>query len=71
MLTLKLMALLSRLRRDEEGAPAVEYALLVALIAVVAGAGMFLLGTGLADIFNDMGTALAAVVIDPLGGAAP
>jgi len=67
MLTVKLMNLLSRLRRDEEGAPAVEYALLVALIAIVAGVGMFALGNGLQDIFNDMGTELAAVQITPLG----
>jgi pilus assembly protein Flp/PilA len=39
--------LVSRLRRRDEGASAVEYGLLVALIAVVIAAGVTLLGTTL------------------------
>jgi pilus assembly protein Flp/PilA len=37
---------------DESGASAVEYGLLVALIAVVITAGVTLLGTNLADKFD-------------------
>jgi len=66
MLTLKVMTLLSRLRRDEEGAPAVEYALLVALIAIVAAVGMGILGGGLSAIFGDIGNALQNVQVNPL-----
>jgi pilus assembly protein Flp/PilA len=39
--------LVNRLRRRDEGASAVEYGLLVALIAVVIAAGVALLGTTL------------------------
>jgi pilus assembly protein Flp/PilA len=38
--------------RDEEGATMVEYGLLVALIAMVALAGVQLLGTNLKNLYN-------------------
>ena len=38
--------------RDEKGATAVEYGLMVALIAVVIIAAVTLLGTNLRDMFN-------------------
>lgn len=42
-------------RKDEEkGATAVEYGLMVALIAVVIIAGVQLLGTNLRDLFNSI-----------------
>lgn len=44
--------------RDEEGATAIEYALIAALIAVVAIGGMRILGGGLGDIFTKIGNAL-------------
>ena len=40
--------------RNEEGASAVEYGLLVALIAVVIIAAVTLLGGNLAEIFEDV-----------------
>lgn len=40
--------------RNERGASAVEYGLLVALIAVVIIAAVTLLGGNLRDIFNDI-----------------
>jgi pilus assembly protein Flp/PilA len=38
--------------RDEEGATMVEYGLLVALIAMVALAGVTLVGTNLQSLYN-------------------
>jgi pilus assembly protein Flp/PilA len=42
--------------REEEGATAVEYGLLTALIALVMAAGAVILGNGLNVLFGDMGT---------------
>ena len=41
-------------KRDERGATAVEYGLMVALIAVVIIAAVTLLGGNLRDLFNDI-----------------
>ena len=49
--------LIARFRSDE-GATAVEYGLMVALIAVVIIAGVTLLGTNLAAIFNQVAGAV-------------
>ena len=43
-------------KRDERGATAVEYGLMVALIAVVIIAAVTVLGTNLNAKFNDVGT---------------
>lgn len=43
---------IARLLRDEEGATMVEYGLLVALIAMVALAGISLLGINLQTLYN-------------------
>ncbi len=53
---LQIMAL--RLRKDETGAVATEYAFLIAFIAIVAATGMTLLGENLSAFFNDIGLAL-------------
>lgn len=45
-------ALSARLRRDEKGATAVEYGIMVALIAVVIIAAVTLLGGGMAEAFD-------------------
>ena len=50
-------ALRSLVRRDE-GQDLLEYALLVALIAIVAVAGVTLAGTKVLGIFNDIAAAL-------------
>ena len=47
-----------RLRKDESGAVATEYAFLIAFIAIVAAIGMSLLGANLSAFFNDIGAAL-------------
>jgi pilus assembly protein Flp/PilA len=44
--------------KDESGAAAVEYGLLVALIAVVIIAGVTLLGNSINGIFTDASTAI-------------
>lgn len=48
----------TRLRQDEEGATAVEYGLLVALIAAVIIAIVVLLGGNVSQAFTDVQTAL-------------
>ena len=45
-------------RKDDKGATAVEYGLMVALIAVVIIAAVTLLGTKLSALFNNVGTSL-------------
>jgi pilus assembly protein Flp/PilA len=58
-------------RRDEKGATAVEYGIMVALIAVVIIVAVTLLGGNLTSMFNDVGckmqgkTYAAAVADDP------
>ena len=44
----------SRLRRDQRGATAVEYGIMVALIAVVIIVAVSLLGTNITSTFNDV-----------------
>ena len=48
----KIQAAINSLRTDEEGATAVEYGLMVSLIAVVIIAAVTLIGTNLRDTFN-------------------
>ena len=50
----------SRFVKDEEGASMVEYALLVALIAVVVIAAALFLGTEINDKFSEVGNTLEA-----------
>jgi pilus assembly protein Flp/PilA len=52
------MKLLSRLWKDEEGATAVEYGIMVALIALVIIAGVTALGVNLRTTFNTAGAAV-------------
>ena len=53
-----LQTLALRLRKDKAGAVATEYAFLIAFIAIVAAAGMGLLGNNLSSFFDDIGQAL-------------
>ena len=57
-----------RARRDE-GASAVEYGLLVALIAVIIAVAVTTLGTTLQGKFRDACTAVATTGCAPSGGA--
>jgi len=47
--------------KDEEGASAIEYALVAALIGLAATVGMTTLGTGLDKFFSDLATKLGAI----------
>jgi pilus assembly protein Flp/PilA len=53
-----LSAFATRLRRDQRGATAVEYGIMVALIAVVIIAAVTLLGGTLNKTFQDVGCSL-------------
>ena len=55
---IKLQSLAMRLRKDQSGAVATEYAFLIAFISIVAAIGMVLLGDNLSQFFNDIGVAL-------------
>ena len=46
--------LLSSLVRDDEGQDLVEYAMLVALIALIAAVGVRAFGSALSDWFSDL-----------------
>lgn len=54
----KILELLSKLRRDEKGATVIEYALIAALVAVVAIAGFSLVGTKVSTKLVTIGSAL-------------
>jgi pilus assembly protein Flp/PilA len=49
---------LTAMLRDEEGATMVEYGLLVTFIALVALAGVKVLGTNLNTLFNNVATTI-------------
>jgi len=51
-------SVLQRLLRNEDGATAIEYGLIAALIAVAAIAAFQLVGTNLSSIFNTVATDL-------------
>ena len=55
------MKLLKRLFREEEGATAVEYGLMVALIAIVIIAAVALVGTNLQAVFERIAQNLSAL----------
>lgn len=51
-----------KLRKDENGATAIEYGLIAGLISVVIITAVTLVGTTLSDVFNKVGTTLATVL---------
>lgn len=53
------MKLFSKIMKNEEGATAIEYGLIAALIAVAAIVAMGALGDNLANTFNDVNNSLA------------
>ncbi len=50
---------MTTLLRDKRGANAVEYALIMALVAVFIIGGLILMGTQMGSLFNAMGQCLA------------
>jgi pilus assembly protein Flp/PilA len=59
LLTRLFLAFQARLRDDERGATAVEYALIVGLIAIAIITAVTALGTGLSSKFNAITDALS------------
>ncbi len=53
-----MLNLLSRLRRDESGATAIEYGLIAGLIAVVIIGAVTTIGTNLSTKFTDIANSL-------------
>ncbi|MGB3675370.1 MAG: Flp family type IVb pilin [Candidatus Nanopelagicales bacterium] len=58
-----MLARLRKFMKDESGASAVEYALLVAGIAVVAMVAIFALGGVVSDKFDEIGNQISGTVI--------
>jgi pilus assembly protein Flp/PilA len=56
----KLVRRIALLRKRDDGASAVEYGLLIALIAVVVSAGAFALGGALNTLFSDTATCVSS-----------
>jgi pilus assembly protein Flp/PilA len=52
------MTVLAKLLRDEDGATAIEYALIASLIAVVIVAAVQVVGTQVSTVFTEVGAAL-------------
>ena len=58
--------LIKLFHRDESGATAVEYALLIVFVALAVAAGANTLGQGLSNIFSQIGTQLSSTTLPPL-----
>jgi pilus assembly protein Flp/PilA len=60
--------LIRHFRRNERGATATEYALLIVFVALAIAAGASTLGTGISNIFSQLGTLLSGItpVLPPL-----
>jgi pilus assembly protein Flp/PilA len=53
--------LFKRFQRDDQGATATEYALLIVFVALAIAFGAGTLGTGLNNLFSSIGTQLANI----------
>lgn len=62
----KVKTFFSNLYRNEDGAVATEYALLIVFIALLAAVGMIVLGQGLSTMFSGIGNALTTAPISNL-----
>lgn len=59
-------SLINRFHRDERGATATEYALLIVFVALAVAAGAKTLGTGLSNLFSNIGTSISTIQLPPL-----
>jgi len=57
--------LIKYFRRDERGATATEYALLIVFVALAIAIGAPTLGQGLNDLFSNIGAKLSNVTLPP------
>jgi pilus assembly protein Flp/PilA len=53
--------LIKYFRRDERGATATEYALLVVFVALAIAVGANVLGAGISNLFNQIGNQLSSI----------
>jgi len=58
--------LIDRFRRDERGATATEYALLIVFVALAVAVGANTLGTGISSLFSKIGSQLSSLTLPPL-----
>ena len=58
-----MLSLIHCFRRDERGATAIEYSMLVVFIALAIAVGATALSTGLNDLFTKVGTTLGGVTV--------
>jgi pilus assembly protein Flp/PilA len=56
-------SLISRFRRDESGATATEYAMLLVFVALAIAMGAQTFGTALSDMFTRASTTLAGITM--------
>jgi Flp pilus assembly pilin Flp len=56
-----MLCLINRLRRNESGATATEYAMLIVFVALAIAVGAQTLGNGITDLFNRVNTTLTNV----------
>ena len=61
-----MLSLINGYRRDERGATATEYAMLIVFIALAVAVGATALGGGINDLFGKIGTELSGVTPPPL-----
>jgi len=57
--------LIKYFRRDERGATATEYALLIVFVALAIAVGAPTLGQGLNDLFSNIGAKLSGITLPP------
>ena len=57
--------LIKYFRRDERGATATEYALLIVFVALAIAVGANTLGTGLSGLFSQIGAKLTGITLPP------
>jgi pilus assembly protein Flp/PilA len=68
-----MLSLIKTFRKDERGATATEYAMLVVFIALIVAVGAQALGSDLSNLFSAIGTQLntTAAAIPPLPSTHP
>jgi len=62
----KVIETLARFGKDDGGAPATEYALMAAFIALVMAVGAGVLGGGLNTVFTNIGNTMATAQVPTL-----
>ncbi|MBX8785329.1 Flp family type IVb pilin [Ochrobactrum sp. GRS2] len=61
-------AIFKRFRKNEDGATAIEYGLIAALVSIMIIGGLTALGTNLGDLFQRLAELMAGTATPPAGG---